>query len=316
MLMLLSLLQSRKDWPGQALAERLGVTTRTVRRDVERLRELGYSIGAARGPDGGYRLAAGSELPPLLFDDEQAIAIAVGLQCTPSTGVDLDEAADRALVTIRQVMPPRLRHRVDNLRFADTPTAFPDVDPKVLETVSTATRDRQILCFDYRDDISFPPRRVEPHSVIARQGRWYLIGWNLDASEWRVYRLDRIVPKFAGGPTFEPRELPAPDAPTFLAARFKGSDEKDAWPCTGEFLLHLAPHQISPWLDDGEMEKVADTVCRLRVGSWSWAALLSWIMRFDAPFSVLGPESFLASMPGLAARVSAAIPDTCGLSGG
>ncbi len=160
MLALLSLLQSRRDWPGQALADRLQVTTRTVRRDVDRLRELGYSIAAAKGPDGGYRLAAGSELPPLLFDDEQAVAIAVALQSSSSTGVDLDDAAARALTTVRQVMPSRLRHRIDGIRFTDTGPAL-RVDPKVLETVSAAVRDRRTFRFDYGEDTDRPPRAVE-----------------------------------------------------------------------------------------------------------------------------------------------------------
>ncbi|WP_156370266.1 YafY family protein, partial [Frigoribacterium sp. Leaf164] len=117
MLSLLSLLQTRRDWPGPLLADRLGVTARTVRRDVDRLRELGYSVVATRGPEGGYRLAPGADLPPLLFDDEQAVAIAVALQGVTASGVDLDEAASRALATVRQVMPSRLRHRVDGIRF-------------------------------------------------------------------------------------------------------------------------------------------------------------------------------------------------------
>lgn len=164
MLALLSLLQSRRDWPGQVLARRLEVTPRTVRRDVDRLRELGYSITAVKGPDGGYRLAAGSELPPLLFDDEQAVAIAVALQSAPSTGVDLDEAAARALTTVRQVMPSRLRHRIDGIRFTDAGVSA-RVDPKVLETVSTAARNRQLLRFDYSGNESRPPRRAEPHEI-------------------------------------------------------------------------------------------------------------------------------------------------------
>src|SRR5690606_31046051 len=120
MLALLSLLQTQRDWPGQVLADRLAVTPRTIRRDVDRLREMGYQIGAMKGPDGGYRLAAGSELPPLLFDDDQAIAIAIALQNVPSSGVDIEEAADRALATVRQVMPSRLRNRIDGIRFTDT----------------------------------------------------------------------------------------------------------------------------------------------------------------------------------------------------
>ena len=306
MFALLALLQSRRDWPGAVLAERLNVTSRTVRRDVDRLRELGYLVTAAKGPDGGYRLAAGSELPPLLFDDEQAVAIAVALQSAPSSGVDLDDAANRALATVKQVMPSRLRHRAEGIRFTDAGAAV-RADPKTLEAVSIATRDHRVLWFDYGDDLSLPPRRVEPHAVVARHGRWYLIAWDLGRDGWRIYRLDRMTPKFSPGTVFVPRAIPGKDAGAFLAARMKGSDS-DAWPCIGELLLELPATRIAPWLGDGELEQVSDAACRVRVGSWSWAGVTSWALRFDAPFTVLGPQGFIDSLSGLAARVSGACP--------
>ena len=305
MLALLSLLQSRRDWPGQVLAERLEVTPRTVRRDVDRLRGLGYSIAAVKGPDGGYRLAAGTELPPLLFDDEQAVAIAVALQSAPSSGVDYDDAAARALTTVKQVMPSRLRHRMEGIRFTDA-GASARVDPQVLEAVSTAVRDRRVLRFDYGDDLSRPARRVEPHAVVARQGRWYLICWELEKTQWRIYRLDRMAPKVPAGAVFEPRPIPAGGAAAFLSARLKGSAGGEGWPCYGELLIDLPPAAIAPWLGDGELEQVAETACRVRIGSWSEAGLLSWALRFDAPFTVLGPGSFRESFTGFAARITAA----------
>ncbi|OUZ10975.1 transcriptional regulator [Aeromicrobium sp. PE09-221] len=309
MLALLSLLQSRRDWPGQVLAARLQVTTRTVRRDVDRLRELGYSITAAKGPDGGYRLAAGSELPPLLFDDEQAVAIAVALQSGPSTGVDLDDAAARALATVRQVMPSRLRHRVDGIRFTDSGPRL-RVDPKVLETISAAVRDRRTFRFDHSEDADRPPHTVEPHAVVTRNGRWYLIAWDLDASDWRLYRLDKIIPKFAGGAVFTPRPIPTGDARTFLSALSKGSRPEDVWPCHGEFLLHLPARDIAPWLDDGDMEQLSESTCRVRIGSWSWTGLLAWIIRFDAPFTIVGPDPLIDAAANLATRVSDAASGT------
>jgi len=305
LLSLLSLLQSRRDCPGPLLAERLDVTTRTVRRDVDRLRELGYSIAAVKGPDGGYRLAAGSELPPLLFDDEQAVAIAVALQSIASSGVDLDEAASRALATVRQVMPSRLRHRLDSIRFTDA-GAPGRVDPKVLEAISAAVREQRTIRFDYGDDVDRMPRRVEPHAVVARKGRWYLIAWDLEKTDWRIYRLDRMNPRTPAGAVFTRRPIPTGDARTFLAARSKGSGEADVWPCYGEVLLHLRPVDIAPWLGDGEMEQVSESTCRVRVGSWSWAGLISWILRFDAPFTVVGPVEFVHALPVFADRIRAA----------
>ncbi|QIS40794.1 WYL domain-containing protein [Clavibacter capsici] len=313
MLSLLSLLQTRRDWPGRILAERLEVTPRTVRRDVERLRELGYEIRSVKGPDGGYRLAAGAELPPLLFDDEQAVAIAVALQAAPAVGVDVDEAAARALATVRQVMPSRLRHRIDGIRFtraeagpASGPGAEPRVDPAVLEAVSAAVRDRLTLRFDRVGEEEAPPRRVEPHAIVARRARWYLVAWDLDRDDWRTFRLDRMRPRTPTGPRFAPRELPAADARTFLAARAKGSASEDRWPCTGEVLLDLPAREVAPWIGDGEMEEVTATSTRITVGSWSWTGVLAAVARFDAPFSVIGPEELREAAAALAARLGAA----------
>ncbi|MGH3691399.1 MAG: helix-turn-helix transcriptional regulator [Microbacterium sp.] len=305
MLALLSLLQTPRDWPGQVLAERLEVSPRTVRRDVDRLRELGYRIGAIKGPDGGYRLAAGSELPPLLFDDDQAVAIAVALQTVPSSGVDIDEGAARALATVRQVMPSRLRHRVDGIRFTGAQNAT-RVDPAVLEAASAAVRDRRVLRFDYGVDRDRPARRTEPHAVVAREGRWYLLAWDLEAEDWRTFRLDRMAPRIPTGPSFTPRPLPAADAQTYLAARAKGSTTEDRWPCVGEVVIELPAREVAPWVEDGELEELADGSCRVTVGSWSWVGVLASVARFDAPFTVVGPPALREAAGFLAARFAAA----------
>jgi predicted DNA-binding transcriptional regulator YafY len=306
MLALLSLLQTQRDWPGRVLADRLDVTVRTVRRDVERLRELGYRIGAIKGPDGGYRLAAGSELPPLLFDDAQAVAIAIALQSVPSTGVDIDEAAARALATVRQVMPSRLRHRIDGIRFTDAEESA-RVDPAVLEAVSAAVRDRQTLRFGYGERDA-PPRRTEPHALIARNSRWYLIAWDLDKDDWRIFRLDRLSPRTPTGPGFMPRALPAADARTYLAARSKGSDAEDRWPCVGQVDIALPARDVAPWIGDGEFEELDENSCRITIGSWSWAGLLATVARFDAPFTIVGPEPLITASAVLADRLRHAAP--------
>ncbi|PPF45496.1 transcriptional regulator [Pseudoclavibacter sp. AY1F1] len=318
-LTLLSLLQTRRGWSGQELAERLGVTPRTVRRDIDRLRELEYRIEAWKGPAGGYRLAAGSELPPLRFDDEQAVAIAVALRGARALGVDIDEAAARALETVRQVMPSRLRHRVDGIRFtgpADASFAA-RVAPSVLEFVSQAARERRVVRFDYvpspettptsdAESTPPPPRRVEPHAVIARGGRWYLVAWNLDRSEWRVYRLDRLTPRSPLGANFDEREIPSGDAATFLEARFKGAQDVNEWPCVGEVLLQVPAGEAASWLPDAVVTEVDDTTCRVRFGSWSWTGILASIARFDADFEVVGPPELAEAAAALAARFAAA----------
>jgi len=307
MLSLLSLLQARRDWPGAVLAERLDVTPRTIRRDVDRLRELGYRITAIKGPDGGYRLDAGSELPPLLFDDAQAVAIAVALQSIPASGIDVDEAAARALATVRQVMPSRLRHRIDGIRFSGVENET-RVDPAVLEATTAAVRDRLALRFDYGQD-DRPPRRTEPHAVVAREGRWYLLAWDLDADDWRTFRLDRMTPRIPTGPSFTPRPLPAQDAQTYLAARAKGSDAEDRWPCIGEVVIGLPAREVAPWIGaDGSVESVDETSCRVTLGSWSWVGVLAAVTRFDAPFTVAGPAPLAEAARTLAARFAAASP--------
>ncbi|QNG19368.1 WYL domain-containing protein [Rhodococcus triatomae] len=291
MLALLSLLQTRRDWPGHVLSERLGVTTRTVRRDVDRLRELGYRIGAIKGPDGGYRLEAGSELPPLLFDDEQAIAIAIALRNAASSGVDIDDAAERALATVRQVMPSRLRHRIDGVRFVGTGSSV-RADPAVLEAVSGAVRDRATLRFDYGDRSSVP-RRTEPHGLVSRNGRWYLVAWDLERDDWRIYRVDRMRPRTPTGPRFEPREIPTRAAAAFVDARSKGSPDRDTWPCVGQFEISLPARDLVPWVHDGYVEEITERFSRVTAGSWSWTGLISYILRFDAPFCIIGPDELV-----------------------
>ena len=309
MLALLSLLQTQRDWPGHVLAARLEVSPRTVRRDVDRLRELGYRIGAIKGPDGGYRLAAGSELPPLLFDDDQAVAIAVALQSVPSSGIDIEEAAARALATVRQVMPSRLRHRVDGIRFSGTESRT-RVDPAVLEAVSGAVRERRVLRFDYLSgDPDRPARRTEPHAIVAREGRWYLIAWDLGVEDWRIFRLDRLHPRIPTGPSFTPREPPAKDAATYLAARSKGSVSEDRWPCVGEVVLALPAREVAPFIGDGTLEEIDAERCRITVGSWSWVGVLASVARFDAPFEVVGPEELRVAAGILAGRFAAASRD-------
>lgn len=300
MLALLSLLQARRDWPGHVLAQRLDVTTRTVRRDVDRLRALGYRIESTKGPDGGYRLAAGSELPPLLFDEEQAVAIAVGLQHAAASGVDVGDAADRALATVRQVMPSHLRNRVDAVRFSGA-VVEEMVDPDVLETASRAVHDRTTMRFDHGDPAT--SRHVEPHGLVARGGRWYLVAWDLDRRDWRIFRLDRMTPSRTPGPRFTPRAIPTGDAATFVAARSKGSTDDDRWPCTGRFEIDLPAAELAPWIRDGKVEEIGPGSSRVTMGSWSCAGLLAAVVRFDAPFRVLAPAELIAEAQLLGERL-------------
>lgn len=313
LLSLLSLLHTGRDWPGSLLAARLKISRRTVRRDIDRLRELGYTIHATMGTNGGYRLDAGSELPPLLFDDDQAVAIAVALQAAPSMGVGVEEAAIRALGTIRQVMPSRLRHRLDALqvtaigRAGDAPLA--PLSFEVLMTVANAIRDRGILRIEYlpraADDTEADDRRlsrrVEPHHLVTSHGRWYLVGWDLDRDDWRLYRVDRIRMRVPNGPHFIPKSIPGGDVNEFVSAHFKGADINE-WPCRGTVILDLPASNVLPFSGDGTVKALDERRCTLESGSWSWGSLAASLGRFDVPMEVVGPPELAAAFATLAAR--------------
>nr|WP_276612301.1 WYL domain-containing protein [Kineococcus vitellinus] len=321
---MLSLLQARRDWPGELLAERLRVSRRTVRRDVERLRELGYPVAATRGPEGGYRLGAGAQLPPLLFDDEQAVALAVALRAAAATGTGTAEAAARALESVRQVMPARLRHRLDGLHVTAVPPAAgaggSPADPQVLLALSAAVRAREVLRFDHAPapapvpragdgggpGAPPPPRRVQPHHLLTRGGRWYLLGWDLDREGWRTFRADRITPRSPTGPRFVPREVPGGDVAAFVDGVFKGAGGPGGWPCRGEVLLDLPAAAVLPHAGDGVVEDLGPQRCRLVLGSWSWPALAAAVGAFDADFEVVGPAELRAACAALSHRFAAA----------
>lgn len=291
MLTLLSLLQSRRDWPGGVLAERLDVSTRTVRRDVDRLRELGYRIATVKGPDGGYRLDAGADLPPLLFDDDQAVALTVALQVATTAGAGIGDDALRALGTLRQVMPTRLRHRIDALTVEAVrpPGSSDDADPAVLVAVGTAVRAREVLRFDYGVDAE--RRRAEPHHVVTWRGRWYLVAFDLDRDDWRTFRVDRIAPRTPNGPRFTPRELPGGDVATYLTGVFRGGADGVGWPCTGEVVVGLPLAEVLPYVGDGVAVALDDERTRLTLGSWSWAGVVASVLRYDAEIEVVGPDA-------------------------
>ena len=224
MLTLLSLLQTRRAWSGAELAERLGVTDRTLRRDVDRLRALDYPVEATTGPAGGYRLTSGRSLPPLLLDDDEALATAIALATAAGSGAGIDDAALRALTKLQRVLPARLRPQLAALTgttAAVAPRGAPHVDPHVLGAVAACCRDAEILAFDYRSRADeTTARRVEPHRLVAHGGRWYLVAFDLERAGWRTFRVDRMAELRPTRRGFTPRELPAPDAAAFLVRSF------------------------------------------------------------------------------------------------
>ncbi|MDJ1113448.1 helix-turn-helix transcriptional regulator [Microbacterium dauci] len=313
LLALLSLLQTPREWPGSVLASRLGVSDRTLRRDIERLREMGYSIHATLGPIGGYRLQAGSELPPLLFDDDQTVAVAVALQTVSVSGVGIEDAAIQALATIRQVMPSRLRHRLDALDVISS-TVRPGqaagmrVDPDLLISLAKTIRVAEVLRFDYAprgaarpEDAALPPRRVEPHHIVTAQGSWYLVAWDLERDDWRLFSVDRITPRIPTGPRFAPREVPGGDLNEFVSARFKGSDVNE-WACRGSVILDLPIRKVLPFVGDGTARAYGDDRTLLEAGSWSWGSLAASFGRFEVPMQVVGPPELAEAFATLAER--------------
>src|SRR5262245_50143872 len=229
---LLALLEMPRLWSGGELAERLGVGARTVRNDVERLRRLGYRIDGFRGSAGGYRLAPGTKMPPLLLDDADTIAITAALLTTETGGIAaMEEDAERALAKLEHVMPPALRRRAEALRAAvvqvraDVPP--PSIDPDVLSVISAACRDHEILRFDYRTHNGETAERriVEPYRLVIWGRRWYFYAYDTARKDWRTYRVDRLIPNPPACPTFAPRPLPIED----VAAHISRGASAAAW---------------------------------------------------------------------------------------
>jgi predicted DNA-binding transcriptional regulator YafY len=308
LLRLLSLLQARAAWSSQELADRLGVTTRTVRNDVQRLRSLGYPVQASPGVGGGYRLGAGAALPPLLLDDEEAVAVAVGLRTAAAGSVTgIQEISVRALAKLEQVLPSRLRHRVNALQAATVEIAAsgPTVDPEVLTAIAGACRDYQRLRFDYRDhDGSATIRTVEPHRLVHDRGRWYLVAWDVDRQDWRTFRADRIQPRIPTGPRFVPRELPGGDVASYLL-RGVGSA---TWRYRTRVRVHAPAAAITGRLPPAVLvEAIDEHTCIINVGSDTPQMLAVYLGMLDADFEVREPSELLEQLRTLADRYRRAI---------
>ncbi|HEX6418926.1 MAG TPA: WYL domain-containing protein [Acidimicrobiales bacterium] len=294
LLRLLALLQSRPGWTGPLLADRLGVTTRTVRNDVERLRRLGYPVHGSPGAAGGYRLGAGAALPPLLLDDEEAVAVALGLRTAADGSVaGLGEVALRALAKLEQVLPSRLRHRVDALHAAAVavPRPGPGADPAVLARVAAAVRAGEGLRFDYESfDGTTSVRTVEPHRLVHTRGRWYLVAWDADRGDWRTFRADRIRPRLNPGPRGAPRPGPEGGAAAFVA-RGLGTA---TWRYRARVTVHAPAAEVAARLPPSvAVTPIDERTCAVEAGSDSPRALALWLGMLDADFDA-GDDPVLA----------------------
>jgi predicted DNA-binding transcriptional regulator YafY len=295
LLRLLSLLQTRREWSGAELAARLGVTTRTVRRDIERLRALDYPVASAPGTAGGYRLTSGRNLPPLLLDDDEVVAVALGLVAAAGTGVTgVADSAVRALTKLERGLPGRLRPRLAALGTASvvvTSTEAPGVDPAVLAVLAACCHDREIVSFDYRGrDGTAGARRVEPHHLVTVRGHWYLVAYDLDRHDWRSFRVDRLTRPVSTRHRFTPRTLPAPDPATYLTRSFAAAEYRHG----ARLVVALSADELRRRLFTtvpGEISPTGPETCAVRLSAESAELVTQYtvlLMALDAEVTLVG----------------------------
>jgi predicted DNA-binding transcriptional regulator YafY len=309
LLRLLSLLQARRDWTGTELAARLGVTTRTIRNDMDRLRGLGYPVDARPGVAGGYRLGTGGALPPLLLDDEEAVAVAIGLRAAASGSiVGIEETSVRALVKLQQVLPSRLRRKVSAFQSSalPMPSRGPRVDPDVLTMIASACRDHEQLRFDYQAHSGTASRRsVEPYRLVNDRRRWYLVAWDTDRDAWRTFRVDRIEPRTPTGLRFTPRALP-PDRE--IAAQVARGIGEATWRYRARVIVHApAAHVRDRMPIPVEVEPLGEDQCAFEPGSDHPEMLALYLGLLDADFTVADSPELIDALRRLTRRYQRAI---------
>jgi len=319
LLRLLALLGSRPRWSGADLAGRLDISPRTLRRDLECLRELGYPVGAAKGPDGGYSLGAGGRLPPLLLDDEQVIAVVIALQTAPVTVQGIDEAVTRALTSIKQIMPAHTRAEADamHLTAIANPWEFaaPPVQADILRRIGDTIRNTNQLRLDYltpdrrrpppSDPDFTPPLTIEPHHLAVWAGRWYLVAYTPSKEGWTIFRVDRIHAATSTGVPFQRRDLPEPDVAHYIMTSYDRGDTPAQWQFQGTAIMELPADVVARWAPGGSVvEQLSSNRCRITLGAWSWAGIAGLLTTFDADFTIIEPEPLKEACLRIAQRLS------------
>ncbi len=311
LLRLLSLLQTHRDWSGADLAQRLDVTGRTLRRDVDRLRSLGYPVQARSGAGGGYRLGVGATLPPLLLDDEEAVAVAVGLRTAALSGLGgVEDTAVRALAKLEQVLPSHLRHRVADVHAAVVPMpgrgSTTDVD--VLLAVAGAVRDRTSLRIDYRShDGSLSRRLVQPHRVVMASRRWDRVAWDVDRDDWRTFRLDRLTPRVPAGPRFEPRPAPAEDLAAYVSRGISTEVYRHRCRVTVHAPAAVVADRMGPTV--ATVTPLDERSCEVVTGTNDLTEVVYWLGLLEADLTVHEPAHLRRVMAEVSARLARAAGD-------
>ena len=304
-LSLLSLLQSRRVWSGTALSEQLRVDGRTIRRDVDRLRDLGYVIEASAGPGGGYRLGAGTATPPLLLDDEEAVAVAASLSAAATTISGAQEVALRVLIKLKQLLPSRLRHRLDALQAVTVPLpgGRPMADAFVLSGIAVACQDHEVLRFTYQDRRGeVTERSVEPERLVHTGRVWYLVAWDRERGDWRTFRVDRIdggIPLHRG-PRFSPRKPPE-DVAAFVARSIASTPHR--------YVAHLRlgrpasemSQRLPPWV--GVADPIDERSCGLTIGAETVETLASYLVHLDVDYELDAAPEVVDALRTIALRL-------------
>ena len=316
LLKLLSLLQTPRDWTGSELADRLEVSGRTIRADVERLRNLGYPVHATRGAIGGYRLGAGAQLPPLLLDDEEAVAVTLGLRSATGNAVEgMEDASLRALAKVEQVLPSRLRRRIAALQTYSVPVPYygagPTVDSEMLVAIAAACRDHEQLRFDYTDHGGTATRRrADPHRLVSWGRRWYLVAWDPDRDDWRTFRVDRMTLKTPNGPRFVERELPEADIAAYVASRVSNA----TWRMHARITVHAPAETVRRRINPsiGTVEPLDEHHCTLITGAEDPQTMAVYLGLLGHDFTVEEPPELLEHVRRLAERYRRAAPTATG----
>jgi predicted DNA-binding transcriptional regulator YafY len=309
LLRLLSLLQTPRDWTGAELARRLEVSARTIRNDVERLRALGYPVHATRGSVGGYRLEAGSSLPPLLLEDDEAVAVAIGLRTATGGAVTgIEETSLRALAKLEQVLPPRLRRQVSTLQRVTVHVrrrAVSTVDPSTLTELARLAREHFTLRFDYADRRqTASQRRVEPYRIVNAGQRWYLVAWDLDRADWRTFRIDRMREGMSAGPRFAPRPLSDAEVEALVSRGVPVEARVHQARVVVRAPAAALAERFGPWL--GRITAIDESSSLVETGGDNLEMLAAYLGLLGADFAVEEPPELVAAVRAIAARFAAA----------